>query len=453
LKTLTTQSDFLSWRGWLARGWLVALAVLAPLKFGTVMVTGEVALFPMSGWEWLLGGWPPVLAAGMAAVGLLLAVLAWPVPPGRDGNALIPGAWWLLAVVALAGLAHTTETDAAFLTLLQWGGVGCFVTAVWWTRARDPGFDRWFLTAVVTGTLLAAASGWWQVLGGGLDETLAFAEAAARKAGRAMPPELMNRLVQRRAFGPFVYPNSFAAHLILTGPVTLVLLWRWGAGVHPPRVSQPLLAGVGAVLVAGALWLSGSRAALVAVVGGAGLVALAAGWLRWRLAWLGLGAVVVLVGAGLVAVNQGRGLETVGARLDYYRAAVQMAAAQPVAGVGLGEFFPWYMRLKPAGAEETRLPHCMVLGFAAQAGVLAGVAALGCLLLPLLPLRHLARNGRMKSAADDVGATLLKKGDPPALRASQSRLRLVVHMFTLHPPPKTIVSFCGFRCVSETSDL
>ena len=33
-----------------------------------------------------------------------------------------------------------------------------------------------------------------------------------------------------------------------------------------------------------------------------------------------------------------------------------------------------------------------------------------------------------------VGATLLKKGAPPALRAPQPRLRRVAHMFALHPP-------------------
>ena len=42
--------------------------------------------------------------------------------------------------------------------------------------------------------------------------------------------------------------------------------------------------------------------------------------------------------------------------------------------------------------------------------------------------------GCMTVLSDDVGATLLEKGAPPALRASQSRLRRVAHMFALHPP-------------------
>jgi hypothetical protein len=40
----------------------------------------------------------------------------------------------------------------------------------------------------------------------------------------------------------------------------------------------------------------------------------------------------------------------------------------------------------------------------------------------------------MTVLSDHVGATLLEKGAPPALRAPQSRLRRVAHMFALHPP-------------------
>jgi len=42
------------------------------------------------------------------------------------------------------------------------------------------------------------------------------------------------------------------------------------------------------------------------------------------------------------------------------------------------------MRIKPEGAEETRLPHNMLLGLAAQCGMAGGLAAAACLALPLL---------------------------------------------------------------------
>jgi hypothetical protein len=90
-------------------------------------------------------------------------------------------------------------------------------------------------------------------------------------------------------------------------------------------------------------------------------------------------------------------LSSAGARAEYARGSLKMIAAAPLEGVGLGEYFPHYIRLRRPGAEETRQPHCMVLGYAAQAGVLAGLAALAVLGLPLF-LRRLA---------PDAGAGLL----------------------------------------------
>ncbi|MFA5204588.1 MAG: hypothetical protein WC708_09325, partial [Lentisphaeria bacterium] len=149
LKPLTIQSDAGGWRVRLARGWLAALVLLAPLKFGSVMVTGEVAFFPLSGWEWLLGGWPPVLAPAAAAVGLLLAVLAVPPParPWCGSGVASPAVWGGLLLLSLAGLFRTTEADAAFLMVLHGVGIVCFVAAVWWLRAGDSGFDPWFWAA------------------------------------------------------------------------------------------------------------------------------------------------------------------------------------------------------------------------------------------------------------------------------------------------------------------
>ena len=54
----------------------------------------------------------------------------------------------------------------------------------------------------------------------------------------------------------------------------------------------------------------------------------------------------------------------------------------------------------------------------------------------------------MTVLSDDVGATLLKKGAPPALRASQSRLRRVVHTFTLHSPSQ---NFCTFLRIPQAA--
>jgi O-antigen ligase len=53
----------------------------------------------------------------------------------------------------------------------------------------------------------------------------------------------------------------------------------------------------------------------------------------------------------------GRGATSVGARVDYWRAAWETLAANPVLGSGPGTFMVSYQKLKPPEAEMTRLVH------------------------------------------------------------------------------------------------
>jgi len=358
----------------LSRGALVALVLLLPLKFGTVLNVGEIAFFPVSGLEWVLTAWPPSLFPVFAGGLLLLAVVSggeW--PSGREWLGGW-GVWLALLGGALPGLIRTTEWDHALLFVWHLLGLFCLAAAAGILLRGAPRLRGGVLAAVAAGSLLAALSAWHQVVGGGYDEVLAFAERAAREQGTVVSEQMRMRLTQGRASGPFVYPNSLAAHLILTSPVVLLLLWRAGERFRPPALSCAVLTLAGGLALGGALLLSGSRAALVGLAGGVGLAA----WLapigrRWRLAIAAAG--LVFLTAALAVVNRGRTLSSLGARLEYNRASVAMFLAHPATGVGLGEFFPWYMRLKPPAAEETRLPHNAFLLFLGQAGIAGGLAA------------------------------------------------------------------------------
>jgi hypothetical protein len=381
-------------RVWLLRAVLALITLLAPLKLGSVAVPGEVGYFPLSPWEALFGTWPPFFGAVFAGTALLLAVLVFPPPRLNWRFWLFPVAWLLLAAVScLCGWIRTTERDAALLLSWHFGGIAAFGLAVFWVWSQDRGLAPWLLAALALGTLLSAGSGWMQVKGGGFDETLQYLQRAAQESGQPLPGEYVHRLSQRRAFGPFVYPNSFAAHLLLTSPLVLLLAWRAGRRFDPVRVSQPLFLGIAAVLTAGAFWFSGSRAGILAVGAGFALALLLQPvWGRWRWWFFVAGGIGALAVFGLMTRH--RVLNSVGARFDYYRAAVTMVREQPLTGVGLGEFFPNYLRLKPPAAEETRLPHNMLLGMAAQCGIPGGAAAAVCLLLPFW-LWWLALHGRL----------------------------------------------------------
>jgi hypothetical protein len=251
-----------------------------------------------------------------------------------------------------------------------------------WVRRNDAAFDSWLLGGLTLGALLCCISGWRQRFGG-LAATRAFLEEQALREGRVLSEVMRQKLGQKRVFGPFVYPNSFAAHVILTGPVLLLSLWRFGSRCEPVRLSRALFVGVGGILVTGALVFSGSRGAVLGLQCGIGVGILSLPSLRrWR--WPILGGVLVAGAGALFWLSLDRSLLSASARLDYYATALRIFRAHPFTGAGLGEFLNSYLRMKPVGAEETRVAHNMVLGLLAQAGVLAGLAAAVCLAVPAL---------------------------------------------------------------------
>ncbi len=384
----------------LVRGLIAGLLFLAPLKFGTVINTGAISFYPVSVWEWLLSPWPGFLVAGLGGTVLLLAVLVYPCPRLPMRHWLYLGVWAGILVCALPGLYRTTELEAAALFLWHLLSILALVAAVLWVLPHDPVLRGWLLVAVSAGTLLVLIGGWHDVYGGGMQRTLEFAEEQAAGRGETVSEAMRSRLTEGRASSTFVYPNSYGAHLVLTLPLFLVLVWRWAGYFTPVRFSRGLFVPLSAFLGVGGLLFSGSRAALVAFGGGVVftiLVRFRRAWMAWALSLL----MVVMVTGGIVMVNQGRTLSSLEARIGYARAGLIMLAEQPLTGVGLGEFFPHYIRLKKASQEDTRLPHNVFILFAAQAGVAGAVGAGLVLALPFITGRR-GPGGRKKRPAAEV---------------------------------------------------
>ncbi len=374
-----------------ATSYLGALLVLCPLKLGSSLNLSGVGIFPLNIDEWIFANWPPLLMPVLTALGLILvAVVDRPDPAvfRRHPHLWLPAAG--LVAVSLVGMIRTTELDVAVSFLWHMISVLLMVLAVFQHVAAVPR-ARWVLIGCIAGGgLLSAISGWHQVLYG-FEQTRQYMMEQARETGIPPNPVILDRLNQGRASGGFTYPNNFAAHLILVTPLALYLCWWLGSFVTPPRQSQWVLVILTGSVMIGAFVLTRSRAAVVAIALAAVATTAAYGW-RYR-DWLHrhrkvlAGTVVAgIVGLALVyqVVQRQRGLSSLMARGDYYRSAVLMFAEHPLTGVGLGEFFPWHLRLKPPAAEETRIPHNLFLYFLGQCGILGGVAALYLLLQPIL---------------------------------------------------------------------
>jgi len=391
----------------LPAAYVALLLFLAPLKFGTVVETAGIPFFPLSFAEWLLTPWPPFLLPILAGVAAILAA-APATSSNRNAAAWLPVIVWCCALGGLLpGLVRTTEWDYAILFLRHVASAAALTMAVALILESTPTARSLLLGAAAAGVLWSASGGWLQVPFGGLTRTAARIEQIARQTGQSINPELLYRLHQNRAFSTFVYPNSFAAHLLLVSPAAIVLCYRAGNRFEPARISRALFGFLALVLCAGAVWFSGSRAALLAAAGGLGVGAfLHPAFRRWRVQAAAGALLIGIAGFSLLTFERaGEKLGSVKSRVCYYRAAVRMFAEEPVTGVGLGEFFPWYLRLKPAGAEESRQPHNLLLGFASQAGIAGGAAALVLLSLPLFlryawTRRNISYDAAMLSAVE-----------------------------------------------------
>lgn len=452
----------------------MAFVVLAPLKFSSVVMSGEESGLLSADWALMLFNYWPVFLVPVCSGGLLLLALALFPLPAWGRSWWFPGVWLGLLAGFLPGLLATTELDVARNQLFHFLGMAALALALFLWVSRDRLAKPCLFFALALAGLLVASLAWEQRPGGGLDRfeieakslhlrqffvragdqewgtcrksleaywlqegkdaTAAAAEAekdvvalrtaaaglqaAAPQAGLQLPPEvlatadrygrhlyvqtgmeegILKRIQQRRAYGTFGYPNAYAACLLLLGPILILGFWRLGANFEPRRVSSPLLAGLGLVLWAGALGFSESRSAILALGLGVGLAGMAALKPNTRSkeprtsglagAWMlgiGLGAAVlaILLVVLLSKIGGRKILGTLWSRLDYWKVAVRVFWEHPWAGVGWGEFYPWYQRLKLPEAEMVRTPHSFVLKFASQAGIAGLAAALAFLSLP-----------------------------------------------------------------------
>ncbi len=377
---------------------IALILLVAPLKFGAVIDAAGIGFYPLSLLEWVFMSWPPLLTAPLSSIALGLAVLAarGRLPSAalaRYKHLILPSMGLLIA----AGIASvmTTEKEYALRFLWHLLAIVNFSLAIAIHLFYFPASQRILLAAIVLGTILSTGSGLYQIMYG-FNETKDAAYELARQQQQALSPQMLSRLNQTRAFASFTYPNIYAAHLILTLPITLMCVWSVSAAVSPPFLSQLVFTGAGAILSLTVLSATGSRGAVIAIILAGIIVAI----LRWqpikgawqhqrsRVVMVG-GLTLVLGGVMLHAVSQGRTLLSLFARMDYYTTACEIFLQQPIMGVGMGEFFPYYLRFKPPDAEETRLAHNILFHFLSQSGLVGGSAAIYFLAQPFI-LFHLA---------------------------------------------------------------
>lgn len=339
---------------------------LALLKFGNPVILDRMVEPPKDLYEFLIQPWPVSWGYWMLGALVLLGLTVWRWQTIAPCSLVA----WPLAWLGWQMIAGTQTVDWRLTqpTLVHFGScVVCFYLGHFaLSRVRSL---NTLLVALLFGFLMVIVFGFQQHFGG-LEETRRyFSLYELPKLTQAPPPELLKKLESDRIYSTLFYPNTLAGTIILVLPITMAFLWQ------SPRLTKAARVFVfGAVCLSSLLCLfwSGSKAGWLIVLAMA-LVAF------FRLPIPGkIKSVIVslILVAGLVGFFMKysdyfkRGATSVGARFDYWAAALEIMKERPVFGSGPGTFSVLYRRLKPPESEMARLAHNDYLQQGSDSGVI-----------------------------------------------------------------------------------
>jgi hypothetical protein len=367
---------------------------LAILKFGNPVILDHKITPPVSPSEFWMYAWPTHwgnwILLPLALAGAALAYIGKPRWPGTRWLWTLPLLWfgW-----QLLSATQTVDGNLTATTLWQFGGcVACYFLGAL-VLGREQAV-RWLLAGVLAAFAFCLIKGINQRLVEFPQSRQVLLEGE-RTGWTNIPPEMFaemkhNRVVittngvdvanpailakfaKGRVNGTLVYPNALAGLILLLLPVSLVLAFN-----RTKRLRTPIRAAVIALTVflgGSAFFWTGSKLGwLIAMaIGGACLFRLQ--WpMRLKLATL-IG--ILLIGLVIFAVRFhsyfAAGATSVGARFDYWRAAVETTVNHPLFGTGPGTFQRPYERIKSSAAEMARLAHNDYLEQFSDSGIAGG---------------------------------------------------------------------------------
>jgi hypothetical protein len=369
---------------------------LALWKFGNPVVLDARVAPPTSLVEAWSQSWPPrwgfwfLMPVGF--FGVLFTIAHKPRWTGSRWLWILPLAW---LGCQLASATQTTDRALTAPTLMHFGGcVLCYFIGNW--RLGEERSFRVLLIGLLAAFAVCLVRASDQklfefpqekktLLEGERTSWTNFAPEVVRQMKNdgiiittngldAANPVIVAKYDKGRVFGTLVYPNALAGAVLLLLPVTLTLAVNGTRGFR--TLTRCAVIGLALFLGVGSLLWSQSRSGwliAVAMVGAASFRLNCS--VRWK--WLAL-LLVVAVGSAAFALRFHHyltaGATSVGARLDYWHAAVKNTVEHPLFGSGPGTFQRPYALLKRPESEMARLAHNDYLEQFSDSGVLGGVS-------------------------------------------------------------------------------
>lgn len=365
---------------------LIFIAVL-PLKLTLGIGTPSFpAIYSGDFFTIFYSGWSPYVFTMAAAVLLLLSLFlksSAPAPRQKRLRVFLL-LWTAVLLTAFAGIKEASCKEYVRQTLLYLSGLVCFAGAAGNVLRNDPRMGRKIIAAIFCGALLAALAGWRQIFSGsGEMEQYLLRNGLTGSVSDAM----LRQIRSSRVIGTFTICNTFAGYLAAILSATLFFTWsRYQCrNEASPLYQRYEFAAAAALALAGVIWFTGSRGAILSLFAGLFAVGAVFAYFHRKIRVLLFSAGgAILIGLILLLIFR-RGLESVMFRLDYLLAALKMMLAHPFTGTGWGDFFHEYPRLKLLVNDETpHSPHNFVLFFGSQCGIAGFLAAFGILLYPLV---------------------------------------------------------------------
>jgi O-antigen ligase len=364
-------------------------------KFGNPVILDQKISTPVSPSDYLNEPWPLHWAnwvflplAGLGALLVFQNKISW---PQTKWLWLLPLAWLGWQFIS-AG--HTVDPDLTAATLWQFSGCAAcyFLGALFFARENLwrwllPGLLAAFTFCLVRGVdqhvfefpqnrqmlVEGERAGWTNFPPAAVTEMKSENIIITTNGAVVANPVVLDKFKKGRVSGTLVYPNALAGLILLLWPLSLALAF----GATKSLRSLIRRAAIGMVVFLGgtAFFWTGSKLGWLIGTGLLGLFLLRLDW-PVKLKLVAVTAVLIL-GLGVFAVRFhnyfSAGATSISARFDYWRAAIQTTAAQPVFGTGPGTFQRPYAQIKSPEAEMARLAHNDYLEQFSDSGVAGGL--------------------------------------------------------------------------------
>lgn len=369
---------------------------LTLLKFGNPVVLDSKVSAPKNLAEFWFYAWPPGWSVWfLLPLALIVAVFVLRNKPRWPGSKWL----WVLPLIwfgwQLVSATRTVDGELTQSTILHFAGllVSYFAGALIFQNER---LLRWLLIGLLAAfafclvravdqkliefpsekqfLIQSEQAGWTNLPPEVFLELKQSGTIVTTNGVDIANPIILKKYEKSRVFGTLVYPNALAGAILILFPVSMVLAFG------STRKLRPLIryAAIGLTLFLGlgALFWTGSKSGWLIALALLGIWLFRLNWPS-RLKWITL---LLLIAVGLTAFGIrfrgyfAAGATSVGARFDYWRAAVQTTRTHPFFGTGPGTFQHPYAQIKTPEAEMARLTHNDYLEQFSDSGVIGGIA-------------------------------------------------------------------------------